>query len=106
MNSRLKTVHVATMLSTDLALRETARTLILYIDGLPDPEIVLDFSHVRTVTRSFAHEYNMRKRDARKRIHEKNIAENVAKMFAVANASRAPHSKSQIDFSGIPIVNI
>jgi hypothetical protein len=107
MISRPKTIRVADMLSTDLALRDTATRLILYADGLANPQVILDFSNVRSVTRSFAHEYCIRKREARKRIREENVPENVAKMFAVAQAVRV-HSpiRSRINFDNIPVINL
>lgn len=107
MISRSKTINVANMLTPNLALRETAAKLISYVEGLPNSEIVMDFSDVRTITRSFAHEYCSRKRSTHKRITEANVSSDVARMFAVvqdAHVRRA--SRSRIDFEGIPVVNL
>ena len=107
MISRSKTIRVASVLSKDLALRETARKFVLYVDGLPDPVVILDFSDVRTITRSFAHEYCTRKRDMHKRVREANVSPSVAKMFAVVQAARVTNpARSRIDFDNIPIVNL
>ena len=107
MISRSKTIRVARVLSTDLALRETARKFVLYVDGLADPEVILDFSDVRTITRSFAHEYCTRKRDVHKRIREANVSPSVAKMFAVVQVARVTSPpRSRIDFDSIPVVNL
>jgi hypothetical protein len=95
------------MLTSNLALRETAEKLISHAEGLPNSEVVLDFSGVRTITRSFAHEYCLRKRVASKRISETNVPTEVAKMFAVIQNARMKRTTgSRIDFEGIPVVNL
>jgi len=107
MISRTKTINVASMLTPNLALRETAAKFVLYVENLPNPEVILDFSDVRTITRSFAHEYSTRKRDLHRRITETNVSPDVSKMFAVvqdARAKRASHAR--IDFEGIPVINL
>ena len=107
MISRSKTINMAEMLTPNLALRETAAKFISYVEGLPNSEIILDFSGVRTITRSFAHEYSTRKRNLHRRITETNVSPDVAKMFAVvqdAHVKRASHSR--IDFEGIPVINL
>jgi hypothetical protein len=107
MISRSKTINVAEVLSANLALRETAARFVLYIEGLPDSEVILDFSDVRTISRSFAHEYSMRKRDLHKRIREANVSSDVAKMFAVVKEAHAKRpSRPRIDFDGIPVINL
>ena len=107
MTSRTKTINVADVLTANLALRETAARLLLYIEGLPDAEVILDFSEVRTISRSFAHEYCMRKRDLHRRIREANVSPDVAKMFVVVREARTKRaSRSRIDFDSIPIVNL
>jgi len=107
MISRTKTVNVASMLSANLALRGTAAKLVLYIEGLPNSDVIVDFNGVRTITRSFAHEYCARKRDIRKQIRETNVSPDVARMFEVvkeAHSKRASHSR--INFDGIPVINL
>jgi len=107
MISRSKTINVASMLSANLALRDTAAKFVLYVEGLPNSEVIVDFNGVRTITRSFAHEYCTRKRDIHKRIREKNVSPDVAKMFAVVRVAHARHvSHSRIDFDGIPVINL
>ncbi|HEX9907511.1 MAG TPA: DUF4325 domain-containing protein [Thermoplasmata archaeon] len=107
MISRTKTINVASMLTPNLALRDTASKFVRYVEGLPNPEVILDFSDVRTITRSFAHEYCTRKRDLHKRITETNVSPDVAKMFAVVQDARAKRtSRTRIDFEGIPVVNL
>ena len=107
MISRSKTINVASMLSANLALRDTAVKFVLYVEGLPNSEVILDFNDVKTITRSFAHEYCTRKRDIHKRVRETNVSPNVEKMFEVvkeAHSKRVSHSR--INFDGIPVINL
>lgn len=107
MISRAKTINVADVLSANLSLRETAARFLLYIEGLPDPEVILDFSDVRTISRSFAHEYCMRKRELHKRIKESKVSPDVAKMFTVVKEAHARRvARPRIDFDGIPVINL
>jgi hypothetical protein len=107
MISRSKTIKVVNFLSANLALRETAARLVVYIEGLPNPEVILDFNHVKTISRSFAHEYCTRKRDSHKKISEVNVPRDIAKMFLVVREARAKRPSSpRIDFEGIPVVNL
>lgn len=107
MISRSKTINVAHTLSANLALRETAARFVRFIEGLPNPEVILDFNDVKTISRSFAHEYCTRKREIHKSISEVNISPDVAKMFTVIEEARAKRSSSpRIDFEGIPVINL
>jgi hypothetical protein len=107
MISRSRTIKIAALLTPNLALRGSVAKLISYVEGLPDSEIVLDFGDVRTISRSFAHEYCTRKRNLHKRITETNVALDVAKMFAVVQNARGKRALgTRIDFEGIPVVNL
>lgn len=107
MLSHSKTINVAKVLSPNLALRETAMDFVRQVERLPNPEVIIDFSAVRTVTRSFAHEYQARIRDVHKRVKEANMSPEVARMFAVVQTARTTNPpRSHIDFDGIPVINL
>ena len=107
MTSRSRTINVAHVLSANLALRETAARFVTYIEGLPNSEVILDFSHVKTISRSFAHEYLARKRGIHKRVSEVNVSPDIAKMFEVVRLARTTRpSASRIDFEGIPVIDL
>ncbi|MGM0687529.1 MAG: STAS-like domain-containing protein, partial [Promethearchaeati archaeon] len=81
-------IMIAQMLSPDLAFRHNAKRLIEELESYPENDVVLDFSDVRTITRSFAHEYLSRKAETSKTIIEIRMPSNVKKMFQVVkNAS-------------------
>ena len=81
------------MLSPDLALRDTADRLFDTVEDSPDKKIVMDFSKVRSVTRSFAHQYSIRKKASSKSIVEKAVPVNIRKMFM---AIRRPARRSKL----------
>ncbi len=100
-------IKVASMLTPNLVLRTTAARLFSYVEGLPNPEIILDFSEVKTITRSFAHEYSSMKNRARKKLIEANVPPEVSKMFEVVRETSAKRSsRARIDFDGVPVVNL
>jgi len=81
------------MLSPDLALRDTADQLFDTTEESPAKRIVMDFSKVRSVTRSFAHQYSLRKKASSKAIVEKAMPVNIRRMFS---AVRRTPRKSRI----------
>ncbi|RJS92436.1 hypothetical protein CW705_02820 [Candidatus Bathyarchaeota archaeon] len=76
-------IKISKVLSKDLALRQNAAALFDYLESLPEDKIVIDFSDVRTITRSFAQEYESRKAKSQKTIIESNVPINVKRMFDV-----------------------
>lgn len=79
-----QTVQLREFISPDLALRSSANRLFDYIEALPKKSITLDFYKIRTMTRSFAHQYLMRKAKTKVRITEINVSEAVKEMFEIA----------------------
>lgn len=47
----------------------------------------MDFSEIKSISRSFAHQYLIRKRASKKKITEINIPSSVAKMFSIVDSS-------------------
>lgn len=84
MANRRCEVFIAAEVSPDLALRNTASGFIDQLESRPEYEVVVDFSNVRSISRSFAHEYQTRKIRSRKVITETNVPTNVSKMFVAA----------------------
>lgn len=79
---------IAEVVSSDLAMRRSADTFFDHLEKMRSEELVVDFSGVRSISRSFAHEYLLRKRTSRKRIIEQNVPADVSKMMAIIrNAS-------------------
>lgn len=78
------------LLSPDLAFRNTAKSFFNYIASLPEESITIDFEGIRSITRSFAQEYIIRKKEmhacVQKNIIEINIPTNIDKMFCVVTS--------------------
>ena len=73
------------LVSQDLALRDSADLLFKYLASKREQTITIDFSDIKSMTRSFAHQYLIDKRKFRKAIIETNIPAAIKQMFAVAN---------------------
>jgi len=82
MKSTIK-LMIKEQISVDLALRDSADTFFDYVESIPQREIVIDFNHVKSISRSFAHEYLTRKNHSKKNVTEINVPDNVKKMFYV-----------------------
>ena len=53
---------------------------------MPFEKIYIDFSEIKSISRSFAHEYSNRKKKTTKLITEINMLENIEKMFRIVNS--------------------
>lgn len=72
------------ILYQDLALRHNANILFDKIESHSENPVIVDFSDVRTMTRSFAQEYLLRKAKSSKTVEEINMSKNIVRMFKVA----------------------
>jgi len=72
-------------ISNNLALRDSAKRLFDNINKNVDQEIIVDFSNIVTISRSFTHEYIENKKKTSKSIKEINMPMNVTKMFEIVN---------------------
>lgn len=77
-------VSIASAISQDLALRDIAGGFFNDLERRREDRIVVDFSGVKTISRSFAHEYQTRKKCSSKAVIEVNVPDNVGKMFIAA----------------------
>lgn len=85
-------VKIISAVAPDLALRDIASSFFDGIESRPEEKIVVDFSGVETISRAFAHEYQVRKGQSMKTVTEVNVLENVSKMFAAAmDCRKEPH---------------
>ena len=83
MNFLNKSLPIKDVISPDLALRNSAEYLFKVIDRLSDDRITVDFTGVKSITRSFADEYLNRKKSSKKMIIEINVSDVVTQMFDV-----------------------
>lgn len=77
--------------SSNLSFRHTANKLFDDINKIETKNIIIDFCDIQTISRSFAHQFLIRKKETKKKITEINMNEDVKKMFKVV-ASTKPHN--------------
>jgi len=91
--SSLERIVVRDIISEDLAMRSSAADLFEALDGLNGDVVEIDFEGVKSCTRSFADEYDQRKRLSTKTIREVNMPTSVHQLLmAVAH----PKKKDQV----------
>lgn len=66
-----------------LGMNISAKELFEEINNSPNPNIVIDFTGIIAMGRSFAQEYIYQKMKSDKNIYEENLPEDVEKMFEV-----------------------
>ena len=98
-----KTVRIKEAISPDLALRSRADAFFDNIEQ-SESEVVVDFSGVRSISRSFAQQYLTRKRASRKQIRELHIPAAIAKMFEVVES--AAKKTRVVDSDSMPLMSM
>ncbi len=90
MQSKVKVVSVV----KECALRHNAERLFETIRALPSKDVLVDFSDVKSVSRSFAQEYLEQKKGLT--VTETGMNEDVQAMF---NLVKKPRTGERFDFS-------
>lgn len=90
-------VSIRKALSSELAFRVLADRFFDYVEALDAKEIVIDFSGIKSISRSFAHQYILRKRKTQKKIAESNMPENVERMFEIVRQPKTETIFTEIE---------
>jgi hypothetical protein len=101
----MKQINIVSMISADLALRHAADSFFSKLELLPDDNLVVSFSGVRSISRSFAHEYTLRKKKSTKKITESDVPLNVKKMFQLIINVRG-RKESLLDLDSMPVITV
>lgn len=91
-------------MSEDLALRHAAARLFERVDGMSASKVIMDFEGVKTITRSFAHEYLQRKKASKKHVEEMNVPPDVQRMLEIVLA--AQHDKKRVDLGAVTVTTL
>lgn len=93
-------INIANEIGPRLGLRISCDRLFDRISSM-DADIVIDFAGVETISRSFAHQYLLRKKELKDRIRitEVNMPDNIKRMFDVVMTAR----KTSIDVKTVKI---
>jgi hypothetical protein len=89
-------ISIRKALSPDLAFRLAADRLFDYLEALDVKEITIDFTGIESISRSFAHQYTIRKENSSKIIEEMNVPSHIERMFQIVK-----HPKTATVFAGI-----
>lgn len=74
-------ILVKDIASENLVFRDTVQDLFAIVKKSKKKQVILDFSAVKSISRSFAHEYVNQMKQHQIRIKEVNISRDVKKMF-------------------------
>ena len=80
-------------IAVDLALRDSADKFFDSLDSFEQDKIIIDFSEIKSISRSFAHQYHLRKNMSKKTIKDVNVPVDVRKMFRIVSN---PRPKTQL----------
>lgn len=76
-------IKIEQLISSNLGMNISSKELFEEINNSPNPNIIIDFTDVFFMGRSFAQEYIYQKNKSDKKIYEINLPEEVEKMFEV-----------------------
>lgn len=96
-------VNIIDSVSIDLALRDAADSFFDELEKM-EIDVEVDFSNVRSISRSFAHQYMLRKKTSHRRIIELNVPQNVTKMFDIV--SKSGRKSNILDIDSMPVISI
>ncbi len=107
-NNYCYVVKITDKISKHLGLRNVCDDFMDYIESLEADNITIDFEGVVTISRSFAHQYIIRKRKSKKIINEINLADNIKKMFDIVKESidNPKPKRPIIDFSNVKVTYV
>lgn len=100
-----KHVNINKILSEHLVFRISCNALFDELETLEDNEIVIDFSNVKTISRSFAHQYLIRKSTSNKIIREENLPDNINKMLEIVKM-QLDKPRTRTSSSNFPVITI
>ena len=86
-------IRIDKQIAVDLALRDSADKFFDSLDSLEQNKIIIDFNDVKSISRSFAHQYSLRKNMCKKTIKEVNVPVDVKKMLKIVSE---PRPKTQL----------
>ncbi|MHA2238388.1 MAG: STAS-like domain-containing protein [Candidatus Hodarchaeales archaeon] len=92
MSDEENTIHLASNFSRNLAFRDTVKTLFNHINNSDLDEIIIDFQDVEFISRSFAHEILLNKRESKKKVILKNVAPRVQRMIDMVQSHKSYRS--------------
>lgn len=78
-------INIAKKIHPNLGMNQAAKELFDEINQSNVEEVIIDFADIVFMSRSFTQEYLFQKLTSDKKIMEKNVPENIQKMFEVVS---------------------
>lgn len=97
-------LKVSQVVGPDLATRNGCDNMFKLIEQSQDANITLDFSMVSSISRSFAHEYIMKKKLSSKTVSEVHVPVSVKKMLEFVNSKQ--FQKKPVDNNNMKTVTM
>jgi thiamine kinase-like enzyme len=85
-------LYIADYISQNLAFRDSADSLFNYVNSL-EKSTIIDFSGIKNITNSFAHQYMANRKKTEKIITEINISPDVKQMFELIEKRKSKPSE-------------
>jgi hypothetical protein len=82
--SKILRISIKRAIAPYLALRASADRLFDRIESSKSKEVVVDFSGIAAVTRSFAHQYAIRKQSSQKSISEIKVPSSIKSVMVLS----------------------
>ena len=102
--NKLKKIKIRGIFSDNLAFRQNADDLFDYANLLPERKIIFDFTGITSMSRSFAHQYGIKKKECTKKIIETGKSDDINRMFELVKKHR--EKKPLIDVENLEVLVI
>lgn len=93
-------LNLKNVVSEDLSLRNMVSNIFKAEEFKNSKEVLIDFAEIKSMSRSFAHEYLQHKADQLCTVLEVNVPSNIKKMFEVVKNTKV---KSELIKDSVPI---
>ncbi len=90
MGKTVKSIHISEAVAPNLMLRQNADSFFDYVEHLGVNTVAIDFKGVQFASRSFAHQYLVRRARSHIAVSEVNVPENVARMMELVASASGP----------------
>jgi len=87
-------LYLRELISTNLAFRRSADDFFNHLNNLNESKIVVDFSGIESITRSFVHQYIINKQKTDKQIIDINVPRDIMPMFELVERQRSAQKTS------------
>lgn len=82
------TLNLKDRASEDLSLRNMVSNIFKAEEFQNSNEVLIDFTGIKSISRSFAHEYLQNKTKQECTVHEVNVPSNIQKMFEIVERTK------------------